>query len=185
MNMNVCKPVGIFLFFVIVCFVLSSCCYGDRMEAVHCEMEILTCDSEIEMWVVSSKDELAELIMVDFTGLEIIQIKPFEFHIFVFCIGVDDALENALSYDNFWEYPIEFLSPACSRMLQMFDLTTDNVQRFAVKSRLRDRVPNIDSDWETLWYQLDGSHPTGGNILLYAYFPYRIEVHVDAILDYK
>ena len=162
--LKICRITTIIISFVILCLLLSSC------------------NSNGGTRVINNKAELAELLMVDFTGLEITWIISFEFYVYVFCKGADDALDSVLGYDNFIEYPLEIMTPAGDRMLQMFGLTRDNVQRFAVKYRLRDRVPDLDNDWETHWYQLDRNHPNEGNILLYAYFPYKIKINVDAIL---
>jgi hypothetical protein len=169
--------------FFILCSLLSSCegeqlTENERTSENRQEVEIYFDSEARETVTINNKDELAELLLVDFSGLEIIQIIPSEFSIIIFCEGADDALDNVLGDNGFFERPlIEILLPAIN-----IGLTGDNVQRFATKSRRRDYVSNLDCGWSTEWYQLDRNHRNEGNILLCANFPYRIEVDVDNIL---
>jgi len=135
---------------------------------------------------ISTQFELAELIEVDFieADIKITEITCTDYEVWVLCKGADDALDPLLSDDmsNFSEVEFSDFLLSEIRVLEEMGFTENNVLKRATKGRIKDRVPNLDSDWLTEWYQLDTNHDKDGNILLYAYFPYNIVVDVDTIM---
>ena len=126
---------------------------------------------------ITTKDDLSRLLgNVDFTSLEIVDIRVIEGTVYVFCEGPDDAIQFYIE-DGF--HSPYFAENVLGRVY----LGEDDVLAFATAEGLyRDR--QRDSIRQIFWLQLDRNYSSTGNILLVTDLPHwRVRVDTRAIMN--
>ncbi|MCL2082385.1 MAG: hypothetical protein FWH04_03995 [Oscillospiraceae bacterium] len=164
---------------VAVCFLLASCSEKNNVEDVSPEPSPNNEGDSEYVRYCNSKSDLAELLDVDFTNLEIVDVEVVDdCKVYVFCDGADDALQHS----NFGQNEAPFISFPDRENLEKMGIKESNVQATGDKSRAEPMAdPNIDEAYMVFWYQLDRNHPKKGNIVLSSRFSYKVEVDVDKI----
>jgi len=122
---------------------------------------------------ISTKSDLSRLLGdVDFTNLEIIDIRVIQGIVYVFCEGPGDAIQFCIED----EFPSPYF---VENILGRVYLSEDSILNFAIAEGLY-RSRRDDSLREIFWFQLDGNCSNLGNILLVTDLPHpsvRVDVH--------
>jgi len=126
---------------------------------------------------IATRADLSRLLgNVDFTDLEIVDIRVIGNTIYVFCEGPDDAMQFDIEDDFLTTH---FFENVLSRVY----LTEDAVLEYAIAVGLY-RNRQIDSIREIYWFQLDRNYSDSGNILLVTDLPHSfVQVNTRAIMN--
>lgn len=137
---------------------------------------------------ISSKEELLELLGMDFTDIEITDIQyengecnkiPYT-RIRVFYNDTDEALQSRKYYLR--ERDLSCISPPDIRTMEEMGVDTDSILQHG--RNFKEFITETDGEWPygIYWYELDKSYGYKGNVLILTSIDATIKIDVEKIL---